>query len=87
VPLHAQEWLKLGPTHLAPSYTHNPRNGDVYSAYNKPLAVIDFVERFQPAEEWLLFVDADMLLRLPYICKARGGGGASGRRYCSEGRA
>jgi len=58
---------------MAPSYSNvNPHNGDVYSAYNKPLAVIDYVERFQPAEEWLLILDADMILHLPFVCKARG---------------
>lgn len=33
----------LVPTHVAPSFTHHPRLGDVYSAYNKPLAIIDWV--------------------------------------------
>ena len=32
------------PTHVAPSYTHHPRNGDTYSAYNKPVAIIDWWE-------------------------------------------
>ena len=32
----------LVPTHVAPSYTHHPRNGDTYSAYNKPVAIIDW---------------------------------------------
>lgn len=49
--------------------THNPRNGDVYNAYNKPFAVIDWLERAPPAEEWLVVIDADMLLRLPFLCR------------------
>ena len=33
------------PTHWAPSYTVHPRTGDVYHAYNKPLAVLDWMSK------------------------------------------
>jgi hypothetical protein len=31
-------------THRAPSFSVNPRNGDAYAAYNKPAAVIDWLQ-------------------------------------------
>ena len=37
----------IQPTHRAPSFTVNPHNGDKYSAYNKPAAVIDWLKRVQ----------------------------------------
>lgn len=64
-----QSWLDLGPTHLAESMTHNPHNNDTYGAYNKPYAVIDFLENSPPKEDWLIIVDADMIMRLPFLCK------------------
>jgi hypothetical protein len=64
-----QAWLDLGPTYVAGSMTHNPHNGDVYNAYNKPFAVIEWLEHAPPQEEWLIILDADMLLRLPFLCR------------------
>lgn len=46
----------------------NPHNHDYYSAYNKPYAVIDFLTRAPPKEDWLVLLDSDMQLRLPFIC-------------------
>lgn len=46
----------------------NPHNQDHYSAYNKPYAVIDFLNRAPPQEDWLVLLDSDMQLRLPFIC-------------------
>lgn len=31
-------------SHRAPSFAVNPHNGDLYSAYNKPAAVIDWLQ-------------------------------------------
>jgi hypothetical protein len=64
-----QEWLNLGSTHIAPSWRVNPHNGDHYSAYNKPLAVIDWLTHAPPEEEWLIILDADMILRAPFVCE------------------
>lgn len=66
--MQLQEWLELGPTHIARSMAVNPHNHDHYSAYNKPYAVIDFLTRAPPKEEWLVLLDSDMQLRLPFIC-------------------
>jgi hypothetical protein len=51
----------------APSYTRNPHNGDVYSAYNKPEAVIDWLAHNDIEEEFVLILDADMIMRAPFI--------------------
>lgn len=67
-----EEELNLCPTHIAPSYTTHPRTGDVYSAYNKPLAVIDWLARNDVAEEYVLIIDADMIMRKPFLPEAAG---------------
>ena len=36
--------VDLVPTHVAPLWTHNPHNGDNYSAYNKPAAIMHWLE-------------------------------------------
>jgi peptidyl serine alpha-galactosyltransferase len=58
---------------MAPSWAVHPTNGDHYSAYNKPLAVIDWLSKNPPEEEWLVILDSDMLLREPFICKGEAG--------------
>lgn len=40
---------------------------DFYQAYNKPVAVRDWLEKHPAApEKWVLLLDADMLLRHPF---------------------
>lgn len=51
----------------APSFTRNPHNGDVYSAYNKPEAVIDWLAQNDIEEDFVLILDADMIMRAPFI--------------------
>ena len=63
-----QGWLALGPTHIAPSYATHPRTGDVYGPYNKPLAIIDWLTRSPPEEEWIVILDSDMIMHLPFVC-------------------
>jgi hypothetical protein len=50
----------------APSFTVNPHNKDVYSAYNKPEAVIDWLQHVEPEEDYILIIDADMIMRKPF---------------------
>jgi len=57
----------LVPTHRAPSYTTNPHNQDHYSAYNKPEAVIHWLANNVIEEEFVLILDADMVMRAPFI--------------------
>jgi hypothetical protein len=58
--------LHLVKTHIAPSFTVHPRTGDVYAAYNKPEAVIDWLENITPKEDWVVVLDSDMLVRRPF---------------------
>ena len=51
----------------APSFTTNPHNQDIYSAYNKPEAVIDWLAHNTIEEDFVLILDADMILRKPFI--------------------
>jgi peptidyl serine alpha-galactosyltransferase len=60
------ELLGLVETHIAPSYASDPVTGDYYVPYNKPGAVIDYLEHVTPEEEWLLVLDSDMLIRKPW---------------------
>jgi hypothetical protein len=50
-------------THVAPSYTHHPKSGDTYPAYNKPVAVIDWLAKNDIKEDFVLIIDADMIMR------------------------
>lgn len=56
-----RDTVHIVPTHVAPSYTVHPRTGDVYAAYNKPLAVLDFLTNNVVEEEYILVIDADMI--------------------------
>lgn len=74
-----EEWAALSEesknvikTHVAPSYTHHPRTGDVYSAYNKPVAVIDWLARNEVKEDYVLIIDADMIMRSPFLPEVDG---------------
>ena len=57
--------LGLGPTFVHPNYRHNPLNGDTSASYNKPGSVMHFSREANFTEEYVLFIDADMLLRAP----------------------
>lgn len=53
-------------THTAPSDDKSPRGGrDRFPAYNKPAAIKDWLKHFTPEEEWVLLMEADMMLRRP----------------------
>lgn len=54
-------------THIAPSFTVHPRTGDNYAAYNKPEAVIDWLQHVTPEEDYILVLDSDMILRRPFL--------------------
>jgi len=70
--LLSEESKNVIPTHVAPSYTTHPRTGDVYSAYNKPVAVIDWLARNDVKEDYVLIIDADMIMRAPFIPESDG---------------
>lgn len=48
---------------------YNTELKDWYAAYNKPIAVKDFLANYKGGfkEEYLLLLDADMLLRCPFL--------------------
>jgi hypothetical protein len=59
------------PTHAHPTHPHAHTHNqyawyeplkDWYAAYNKPGAVVDYFQHFTPREEWVVVLDADMLL-------------------------
>lgn len=59
--------LKEVETWVAPSFTVHPVTGDHYAAYNKPEAVIDWLEHQTPKEDFVLVLDSDMILRKPFL--------------------
>ncbi|KAF6262485.1 hypothetical protein COO60DRAFT_1675462 [Scenedesmus sp. NREL 46B-D3] len=64
---YKKDMLGVVKTHVAPSYAVHPRTGDAYAAYNKPEAVVDWLEHVTPKEEWVVVLDSDMLLRRPFL--------------------
>ena len=57
--------LEMGPTFVHPNYVHNPHNGEISGSYNKPASVMHWVREVDIRETYVLFIDADMLLRAP----------------------
>ena len=69
-----EEWEAMSPesrdfvqTHVAPNYAIHPRTGDKYPAYNKPMAVIDWLAKTNVKEDYVLIIDADMIMRRPIL--------------------
>ena len=60
-------WPTQVETHIAPSFTIHPVTKDDYAAYNKPEAVIDWLQHVTPVEEYVLVLDSDMTLRRPFL--------------------
>ena len=60
--LQTYRGMDIGPTFVHPNYRHNPMNGDVSASYNKPASVMHFSRESNFTEEFLLFIDADMIL-------------------------
>lgn len=55
--------LQIVPSHIAPSYAVHPKTQDPYTPYNKPVSIMDWMAHEEVAEEWVLVLDADMLIR------------------------
>ena len=62
-----KELLSAVETHMAPMMTVHPVTHDSYAAYNKPEAVIDWLEHVTPEEEYVLVLDSDMIQRRPFL--------------------
>lgn len=57
--------LDLAPTHVVPSYSLHPLSNDWYPAINKPAAVMHWLYHVETDAEFLIILDADMILRGP----------------------
>ncbi|KAG1663021.1 hypothetical protein FOA52_016036 [Chlamydomonas sp. UWO 241] len=64
---YPKELLDEVETHIAPSFTVHPVTHDNYAAYNKPEAVIDYLQHVSPDEEYVLVLDSDMIMRRPFL--------------------
>ncbi|CAD7695974.1 unnamed protein product [Ostreobium quekettii] len=70
-------------THIAPSWEKHPTKPDDYPPYNKPTGVMDWLDKANPREEWILMVDPDMLFRAPLTPETLGvaDGWSAGAHY------
>lgn len=66
--------IDLVPSHVVPSLTVDKEHNDVYSAYNKPGAVMYWLQDVKPQEDFILVIDADMIMRQPFDPVALGAG-------------
>ncbi|KAJ7517941.1 hypothetical protein O6H91_21G047500 [Diphasiastrum complanatum] len=57
--------MDLAPTHLVPSMSTHPLTGDRYPAINKPAAVLHWLNHVVTEVDFLIVMDADMILRGP----------------------
>ncbi|KAK6155251.1 hypothetical protein DH2020_009499 [Rehmannia glutinosa] len=55
----------LAPTHYVPSMSRHPLTGDWYPAINKPAAVVHWVNHVRTDAEYVVILDADMIMRGP----------------------
>ncbi len=54
------------PPPARPGWLTRGRRGARRSGINKPVAVLDWLEKAQPREEYILILDADMIMRRPF---------------------
>ncbi|KAL0395745.1 UNVERIFIED_CONTAM: Peptidyl serine alpha-galactosyltransferase [Sesamum calycinum] len=55
----------LAPTHYVPSMSRHPITGDWYPAVNKPAAVVHWINHVKTDAEYIVILDADMIMRGP----------------------
>ncbi|CAH9088203.1 unnamed protein product [Cuscuta epithymum] len=55
----------LAPTHFVPSMSRHPLTGDWYPAINKPAAVLHWLNHVKIDAEFVVILDADMIMRGP----------------------
>ncbi|XP_020584334.1 peptidyl serine alpha-galactosyltransferase [Phalaenopsis equestris] len=53
----------IAPTHYVPSMSQHPLTGDWYPAINKPAAVLHWLNHVKTDAEFIVILDADMILR------------------------
>jgi hypothetical protein len=59
--------MEVMPTFWARQYGYNPKIKDAYAPYNKPGAVVDFLEKAPAEERYAVVLDSDMLLHKPFL--------------------
>ncbi|KAG0593534.1 hypothetical protein M758_1G329500 [Ceratodon purpureus] len=57
--------MNLAPTHIVPSMSLHPLTGDWYPAINKPAAILHWLNHVQTDAEFIIILDADMIMRGP----------------------
>jgi len=57
--------MNMGPTFVHENFANNPHNHEVSGSYNKPAAVMFWTQQAKIEETFVLYIDADMLLRAP----------------------
>ena len=50
-------------TYVHPNYAKHPKTGDNYPAYNKPFSVLHWLRHAEPEEDYIVFLDPDMVIR------------------------
>lgn len=50
-------------TYVHRNYAKHPTNGDEYPAYNKPYSILSWLNETEPEEDFIVFLDADMVIR------------------------
>ncbi|XP_065026232.1 peptidyl serine alpha-galactosyltransferase-like [Musa acuminata AAA Group] len=55
----------LAPTHYVPSMSQHPLTGDWYPAINKPASVLHWLNHVETDAEFIVILDADMIMRGP----------------------
>eukprot|EP00958_Prasinococcus_capsulatus_P011936 scaffold1190_cov393-Prasinococcus_capsulatus_cf.AAC.2 len=55
----------LADTHVHPNWATHPRTKDRYTPYNKPFSIKHWLEHDPPEAEWIVVLDADMIIRKP----------------------
>ncbi|ESR60422.1 peptidyl serine alpha-galactosyltransferase [Citrus sinensis] len=63
--LKKYEGHDLAPTHYVPSMSQHPLTGDWYPAINKPAAVLHWLNHADTDAEFIVILDADMIMRGP----------------------
>ena len=59
-------------THTHPNWAVHPITGDRYSPYNKPASIVHWLEHAKPTAEYIIILDADMVIRNPMTAELVG---------------
>eukprot|EP00798_Chlamydomonas_sp_ICE-L_P000919 gene919-5221_t len=58
---YPHDMLTIMDTHVAPSFAHNEETNDNYPPFNKPGAVLDFMQHGTSEADWMLVIDSHAL--------------------------